>query len=129
MGFVDEIKDIIDEISNASLEANMKIASLAIISNSGNIVYQTTNFDISNQVTNILNVVKGDSSFFLNNLEFIVTGNPSEGIIGSNKSGMGHVIIIPFKGGVLASYALPQADPKNALAFLKAFVINLNGKV
>jgi hypothetical protein len=126
---MDEIKKIVDEISNASLEANIKIAALAILAKSGKIVHQTKNFDLANQITSILNAVKGGTSFILNNLKFIVIGNPSGGIIGTNKDGMGHIIIIPFQGGVLVSYAMPQADPTKALEFLKTFTIKLNGKM
>jgi hypothetical protein len=126
---MEEIKTIIDDIGNAALEANTKIASLAIISNSGNIVHQTKNFDLTNQTNVILGVINGDNSFILNNSKFNVTYTSSEGIIGTNKNGMGYVIILPFQGGVLVSYAMPQADPIRALNFLKSFIIKLNGKI
>jgi len=76
-----------------------------------------------------LNVIKGDRSFILSDGEFSVVETTIEGIIGTNESGMGHVIFVPFQGGVLISYAMPQADPPKALAFLKTFAMRLNGKV
>jgi hypothetical protein len=126
---MDEIKEIIINIGNIALEANIKIAALAIISNSGNIIHQTRNFDLTNQTNIILNVFKGNTSFVLSDLEFIITGKTSNGIIGTNKDGMGHVIIVPFQGGFLVSYAMPQEDPIKVLTFLKTFPLKLNGKV
>ena len=126
---MDEIKKIIDELGIDALESNTKIAGVAVVSDSGNIVFQTDNWDLTNQTNIILNVIKGARSFVLNDGEFSVVETTTEGIIGTNDSGMGHVIFAPFQGGVLVSYAMPQADPPKALAFLKTFAMRLNGKV
>ena len=126
---MDEIKKMIDELGIDALESNTKIAGVAVVSDSGNIVYQTDNWDLTNQTNVILNVMKGDRSFVLNDGEFSVVKTTTEGIIGTNDSGMGHIIFAPFQGGVLVSYAMPQADPPKALAFLKSYAMRLNGKV
>ena len=126
---MDEIKKIIDELGIDALESNTKIAEVAVVSDSGNIVYQTDNWDITNQTNVILNVMKGDRSFVLNDGEFSVVETTTAGIIGTNDSGMGHIIFAPFQGGVLVSYALPRADPPKALVFLKSYAMRLNGKV
>ncbi|MFX1493114.1 MAG: hypothetical protein ACFFBZ_02400 [Promethearchaeota archaeon] len=126
---MDEIKKIIDELGITALETNIKIASVAVMSESGSIIFQTENWDLSNQTNNILNAIKGARSFVFNNLEFSVVETTPEGIIGTNNDGMGHVIIAPFQGGILVSYAMPQANPPKALSFLKTFAIRLNGKV
>ncbi len=126
---MDEIKKIIDELGITALETNIKIAGVAVVSDSGNIIYQTSNWDLTNQTNIILNVIKGNSSFVLNDGKFSVVETTNEGIIGINDSGMGHVIFVPFQGGVLVSYAMPRADPPKALFFLKTFAIRLNGKV
>ena len=126
---MDEIKDIIDDLGIFVLENNLKIAGFAVVSDSGNIVFQTKNWDLTNQTSIILNVIKGDRSFVLSDLEFSVVETTDEGIVGTNESGMGHVIFTPFQGGVLVSYAMPQADPPKALSFLKTFAMRLNGKV
>ena len=68
-------------------------------------------------------------SFVLSNVKYSVVENTTEGIIGTNDSGMGHIIIVPFQGGVLVSYAMPQANPPKALLFLKNFAMRLNGKL
>jgi len=126
---MDEIKKIIDELGIVALETNIKIAGVAVMSDSGKIVFQTDNWDLTNQTNTILNVIKGDRSFVISDTEFSVVETSTEGIIGSNKSGRGHVIFVPFQGGVLVSYAMPRANTTKALAFLKTFTIRLNGKV
>ena len=126
---MDEIKKIVEELGIIALETNIKIASIAVMSDSGTIVFQTGNWDLTNQTNVILNVIKGDRSFVLNDVEFSVVETTTEGIIGTNDNGMGHVIFVPFQGGVLVSYAMPRADPPNTLAFLKTFAMRLSEKM
>ena len=126
---MDEIKSIVDDVGIAALENNIKIAAIAVVSDSGVLIYQTENWDLTNQTNILLNVIKGDRSFTLSDVEYSVVETTSEGIIGTNNKGMGHVIFSPFQGGVLVSYAMPQADPPKALAFLKTYAVRLNGKM
>ena len=124
-----ELKGIIEDIGNSAFESNIKIAALAVVSISGKVLHQTENFDLRDHADTLLNAMKGEKSFIINDLEYSVTRTPSEGIIGTNKGGMGFVIVVPFQGGLLVSYALPKADPTKALAFLKTFAYKLDGKV
>ena len=124
-----DIKEIIDDIGIAALENNIKIAALAIISNSGKIIHQTENFDLSTQVNILLSAMKGTKSIKINDQEYLLEGTPSEGIIGTNSKGMGYLILVPFQGGALVSYALPQTEPTKALSFLNNFTDKLNGQV
>ena len=126
---MDEIKEIIDDLGITTFEANMKIAGFAVVSDSGNLIFQTDNWDLTNQTNMILNVIKGDRSFVLNDVKFSVVETTTEGIVGTADSGMGHVIFTPFQGGVLVSFAMPRADPLRTLPFLKTFAMRLNGKV
>jgi len=126
---MDEVKNIIDDLGISALENNMNLAAVAVVSNSGKLIYQTENWDLSNQTNIILEVIKGSRSFILNNLAFSIAETTAEGIIGTNESGMGHIIFVPFQGGVLVSYAMPRADPPKILPFLKTFAMRLNGKV
>ena len=116
---MDEIKNIVDDLAIGALEANIKIASVAVISDAGNVVFQTENWDLTNSTNSILNIIKGERSIVLNDAKFSVAESTTEGIIATNESGMGHVIIVPFQGGVLVSYAMPQADLPKALSYLK----------
>ncbi len=126
---MDEIKNFINDLGITAFENNIKIAGLAVVSDSGTIVFQTDNWDLTNHGTNIINIIKGENLFVLNDLEFTVVDNTTEGIIATNNGGMGHVIFVPFQGGVLVSYAMPQADPPKALTFLKTYANELNGEV
>ncbi|MFX1374391.1 MAG: hypothetical protein ACFFA0_01130 [Promethearchaeota archaeon] len=126
---MDQIKNIIDDIGIAAFESNIQIAGLAVISDLGKLIYQTDNFDVSKHTNSILNVFKGDQSFTFNNTEFSIVNRSNNGIVGTNKMGMGHVLFIPFQGGVLVSYAMPKADPIQAVSFLKNYSIKLNGLI
>ena len=126
---MDEIKNIINDLAINALETSIKIAAVAVVSDSGNLVIQTENWDLNNQTNIILNVIKGERSFVLSNVNYSVVESTSEGIVGTSESGMGHILLVPFQGGVLVSYALPQADLFKALSFLKTFAIKMNGKV
>lgn len=126
---MDEIKNIIEDLGINALESSIKIAAIAVVSDSGDIVFQTDNWDLTNHTDIILNVIKGDRSFVLNNVEYSVVETTTEGIVGTNYDGMGHVIFAPFQGGVLVSYAMPRADTTKALSLLKNYAMRLNGKV
>jgi len=126
---MDEIKKIIDELGNTSLENSIHIAGVAVVADSGNVVFQTSNWDLTSLTNAVLSLIKGDPSFIMNDVDFTIVEKTSEGIIATNNSGMGHVLFVPFQGGVLLSYAMPQADPPKALSFLKTFAMRLNGKV
>jgi hypothetical protein len=126
---MDDVKSFIEDIGIAAFEANIKIAGLAVISNSGELIYYTENWDISTQIDSFLNLLKGEKSIIIQGQKFIVTKANNEGIIASSESGMGHVILVPFQKGVLISYAIPKANPNEALDFLKHYVLGLNSKI
>ncbi|MFX1313817.1 MAG: hypothetical protein ACFFHD_14595 [Promethearchaeota archaeon] len=126
---MEDIKNIIDDLGIDSLENSMNLAGVAVVADSGDLIFQTSNWDLSDLQNAVLSIIKGDSSFLLNDVEFKIIEKSSEGIIATNINGMGHVLFLPFQGGVLLSYAMPQADPPKALTFLKKYAIKLNGKV
>jgi hypothetical protein len=126
---MDEIKNIIDDIGIAALETSINLAAVAVVADSGKLIIQTENWDLTKQTNTILNVIRGEASFTISNVEYSVVEATSEGIIGTNPSGLGHILIVPFQGGALVSYAMPQANTSNALNFLKSYVSRLNGKI
>ena len=126
---MDEIKKIIDDLAIEAFEANTKIASLAIISDSGYLIYQTENWDLSSYTDIILNVINGERIFVINNMNFSVVETSPTGIIASSESGMGHAIYALFQGGVLVSYVKPGGDPHAALNFLNKFCYHLSEKI
>ena len=126
---MDDIKKFVEELGIDSFESNMKIASIAVVSESGDLVSQTDNWDLTNQGDIILKVVEGEHTFILNNANFSVVETTTEGIVATNDNGMGYLIFATFQGGILVSYAMPQADPIKALSFLKNYAMKLNGKL
>jgi hypothetical protein len=118
-----------EEIAIAAFEENIKIASFALIADSGKIVYQTKNWDLSNQTNTIFDAVKGSKSFMLGGVKFSVKNAEPTSIVGINESGMGSVLIITIKGGLLISYVMPGANTTSALKFLQPYVKQINEKL
>jgi hypothetical protein len=58
---MEEIKDIVDELSIEALEADTKIAAVAVVSDIGELIIQTSNWNLSNETNAILKVGKGES--------------------------------------------------------------------
>lgn len=126
---MDDIKNIIDELGIAAFEASMQIAGFAVLSDAGKVIYQTSNWDLTNETHIISNLIEGANSFVLNGGNFSVVETTAEGIVATSDSGMGHVLFVPFQGGVLVSYAMPGADPPKAISFLKPVAMRLTGKL
>jgi hypothetical protein len=123
-----EVKKLIDEIGITSFENNLKIAGFAVLSDSRDIIYQTENWNVSNYRDLLFDAIKGAISIKINDTEFLVTKATDEGLIATSSQGMGHIIMIPFRGGVLTTYALSGANPDAVLAFLKPYIIQLQNK-
>ena len=128
MMIMEEIKKVIEDLGIEAFESSMNIAGLAVMSDSGKLIFQTENWDLAEETKNILAVINGDSSLNIGGITFSVSQATSEGIITTNKGGMGHVIIVPFQGGFLLSYAMSQADAEKVINFLKTNVGKLSGK-
>jgi hypothetical protein len=124
---MEEIKKIVDDMGIDAFENSMNLAAIAVVSDSGNLIYQTENWDLTNQTTIIFDVLNGGTSFNLNNADYTVHESSSNGIIANHISGMGFILMIPFQGGILLSYAIPQADPPRCLTFMKGYAFKLNG--
>jgi hypothetical protein len=121
-----DINSLMEDIAIAALETNVKIASLALISESGQLLYQTQNWDLSTQTKVILDVVKGNKKFVLNGLTLSVIGKDPSRIVATNNMGMGSIVILPFHGGSLISYVMPGADTEAALDFLVPYAIKIS---
>ncbi|MFX1281031.1 MAG: hypothetical protein ACFFA3_16900 [Promethearchaeota archaeon] len=126
---MDEVKNLIDDLGIAAFEANTKIASFALISKEGELIYQTENWDLNSSMEGILKVINGEHLFILNDAEFLVKESNAKGIITTNDLGMGHVIFAFFQGGTLVSYAMQGADPIEVLTFLSNNISKFNGKI
>ncbi len=124
-----DIAQIIDDMGIAALESNVSLAGFAVMSDSGKIIVQTKNWDLSKQTNVLMGVLKGQKSYVMNNIAFSVVQSTPDGIIVASAGGMGYVIMLPFQGGTLVSYAMPKTDLSKILGFLKGYVPRLNGSL
>jgi predicted regulator of Ras-like GTPase activity (Roadblock/LC7/MglB family) len=127
-----EIESIIDDL--LSEEAN--IFGVAIISKSGTIITQTENWNLSNDLETINELLgaklelgqRGITSLTVQGIKFMMVENTEERKIGTNIKGKGHVIIapIPIGGtGALVCYINPQAGPRDALFAVQSSALKL----
>ena len=127
-----EIESIIDDL--LSEEAN--IFGVAIINKSGTIITQTENWNLSNDLETINELLgaklelgqRGITSLTIQGIKFMMVENTEERKIGTNITGKGHVIIapIPIGGtGALVCYINPQAGPRDALFTVQRTALKL----
>ena len=126
---MEEVKNIVEDLGIAAFEASMQIAGFAVVSSTGKVVYQTSNWDLTKETHIISNIIEGASSFVLSGGNFSVVDRTADVIVATSDTGMGYMLFVPFQGGVLVSYAMPGADPPKAITFLKPAAMRLNGKV
>ena len=126
---IEEIKGIVDDLGIEALETNSNIAAIAVVSDSGDLIHQTENIDLTNQTEMVFNLIQGDQSIIFNDLKFSVVEVNDNGIITTNEGCMGHMIFAPFEGGVLLVYAMPKANPIQVLSILQNYARRLDGKV
>lgn len=116
-------ENLIDEL----IEEEQNVGGAAVISNSGELIFQTENWDLSSEIENILNVVESPkSSIILLDMKYMIVENTPERIIGTNLKGKGHLILAPFEKGVLVTYIIPQAGPRDALFNVQTFAQKIN---
>lgn len=116
-------ENLIDEL----IEVERNVGGAAVISNSGELISQTENWDLSSEIENILNVVESPkSSIILLDMKYMIVENTPERIIGTNLKGKGHLILVPFEKGVLVTYIIPQAGPRDALFNVQTFAQKIN---
>jgi len=58
---MEEIKKIIEDLGIEAFESSMNIAGLAVMSDSGKLIFQTENWDLAEETKNIMAVINGDS--------------------------------------------------------------------
>jgi len=131
-----EIEGIIDDLLNEE----QNIFGVAIISKDGNLITQTENWDVSNDL-NLLNELlgqklelgaKGITSLAIQGIKYMVVENTEERKIGTNITGKGHLIIcpIPIGGtGALIAYINPRVGPRDALFTIQEYAKKLIGLV
>ena len=131
-----EIESIIDDL----LSEEENIFGVAIINKSGTLITQTENWNLSNDLETINELLgaklelgqRGMTSLTIQGIKFMMVENTEERKIGTNITGKGHVIIspIPIGGtGALICYINPQAGPRDALFTVQSYALKLQNLV
>jgi predicted regulator of Ras-like GTPase activity (Roadblock/LC7/MglB family) len=126
------IENIIDDLLNEE----QNIFGVAIISKDGELITQTENWDLSNDLELINELIqtklelgeKGITSIVIQGIKYMIVDNTEERKIGTNITGKGHVIIapIPIGGtGALICYINPQVGPRDALFTIQNYALKL----
>jgi predicted regulator of Ras-like GTPase activity (Roadblock/LC7/MglB family) len=117
-----EIESLIDDL----LDEEQNVYGVAVISQDGNLLNQTENWDISGNLDKFNELLqtklglgeKGMSSIEVQGIKYMIVENTEERKIGTNIKGKGHIIVcpIPIGGdGALVCYINPQVGPRDAL--------------
>ncbi len=128
-----EIETIIDGL----LDEEQNVFGVAIINKDGNLVTQTENWDITNDLGSINELLnqklelgeKGISSITIQGIKYMIVENTEERKIGTNIMHKGHVIICPVPvggSGALICYINPQVGPRDALFTVQEYALKLN---
>ncbi|MFX0011581.1 MAG: hypothetical protein ACFE9R_14810 [Candidatus Hermodarchaeota archaeon] len=130
----------IERLINELLNEEQNVHGVAVINTSGALITQTENWDISNDLSLINELLqtklslgeKGISSITIQGIKFMIVENTEERKIGTNITGKGHVIIAPVPiggAGALVCYINPQASPRDALFTVQEFAKKLTNLV
>ena len=126
------IENIIDDLLNEE----QNIYGVAIVGLDGSVITQTENWDITNDLGPINELIqtklelgaKGITSITIMGIKYMIVENTEERKIGTNITGKGHIIIapIPIGGkGALLCYINPQIGPRDALFTIQNYALKL----
>ena len=126
------IENIIDDLLNEE----QNIYGVAVIGLDGSLITQTENWDITNDLESINELIqtkielgaKGIANITIMGIKYMIVENTEERKIGTNITGKGHVIIapIPIGGtGALLCYINPQIGPRDALFTVQNYALKL----
>ncbi len=126
------IENIIDDLLNEE----QNIYGVAVIGLDGSLITQTENWDITNDLESINELIqtkielgaKGIANITIMGIKYMIVENTEERKIGTNITGKGHVIIapIPIGGtGALLCYINPQIGPRDALYTVQNYALKL----
>ncbi|MGB5912513.1 MAG: hypothetical protein WBH31_15080 [Promethearchaeia archaeon] len=130
----------IESIINDLLNEEQNVFGVAVVSKAGNLITQTQNWDLSQNLGTINELLqtklelgqKGMTNISLQGIKYMIVENTEERKIGTNIKGQGHIIIapIPIGGtGALICYINPQITPRDALFSIQSFALKLQDLV
>lgn len=126
----------IESIINDLLNEEQDVFGVAVVSKTGNLITQTQNWDISQNLSTINEMLqtklelgqKGMTSISIQGIKYMIVENTEERKIGTNITGKGHIIIapIPVGGtGALICYINPRITPRDALFTVQTYAQKL----
>lgn len=125
-----EISIIINDLLNE--EPN--VIGVTLIGSDNQISFQTENWDLSQDLSGILNLIQATSGIgriTLQGINFMVVENTPERKIATNIKGKGHIIICPTgdNNAALVCYISPQTGPRDALFNVQKYAKKLKKKL
>lgn len=126
----------IESIINDLLNEEQNVFGVAVVSKAGNLITQTQNWDLSQNLGTINELLqtklelgqKGMTNISLQGIKYMIVENTEERKIGTNITGKGHIIIapVPIGGtGALICYINPRITPRDALFTVQTYAQKL----
>lgn len=114
-----------DELITNIMSQNPSITAIAIESN-GSILYQTQNWDLSSDVSTLIDLwqsCQGGGSIIVQGIKYLCLDISPERLIATNIQGQGHIVASTGNSGNrLIAYVSPDGDARGALAVLNKVV-------
>lgn len=103
----------------------------AVINNSGQLAFQTYNWDISGDVDQLKKIISGENpgSVSIMKIKYMIVEFTPERIIATNVARKGHIIIAPVDKGALITYIDPAKGPRDALFNVQKAAAKLKGQL
>jgi len=130
----------VNDLIGRLLDEDSNIYAVAVVDQSGNLITQTENWDISNDLDQINELLrtklelgqKGMSSIHIQGVKYMIVENTEERKIGTNIQGQGHLIICPVPvggNGGLITYINPAVGPRDALLTVQNYAQQMSGLI
>lgn len=106
------------------ISSNDTITAVTIVNGAGNIIYQTSNWDITSDVISVLNAWrKQEPSIIVQGIKYSTLQCTQERLVATNIMGQGHIVCANFKDAVITiAYITP--DGGAGIAYMDIARIN-----
>jgi hypothetical protein len=110
------MNDEIITLANELMDKEENIYGIGIIDGSGNIVWQTENWDLTPDAAGFLDAWNNNkSSVNVQTIKYMIVENTPERLIGTNVTGKGHIIGVSAGNAKILCYINPVIGPREAL--------------
>ncbi len=112
---VTRMMEQIPQLAYELTQADASVWGVSVLDSSGQIVYQTENWNITAEAQTIMRLAEGTQAITISDVRYVVVENIPERIIATNVTGKGHLIVCPAGRGKIVCYINPAAGPRDAL--------------